>query len=78
MSNLMAAIHARDARIAAVRTHVSGILGDAPSRFVRVELSVSAAHEDRDEFEKVVEIATRGCITIASLRGLVEVAVRIA
>src|SRR5258705_7502448 len=62
MSNLLAAIKARDSRISDVRTEVTATLADSPARFVAVELCVTADGEDRELLEKLVEIAERGCI----------------
>ena len=78
MSNLLAAIRTRDAQVSNVHTDAIGTLAEAPARFTRVELCVSADYGDRGEFEKLVEIAARGCIMVNTLRGLVEVNVRIA
>src|SRR5580700_5485604 len=42
MSNLLAAIRAREAKISGVRTEVIGTLTDSPARFSAIELSVTA------------------------------------
>jgi putative redox protein len=78
MSNLLAAIKARAADVSGVTTQVTGTLVDAPTRFSAVELSVSAKYQDRELFEKLVEIADRGCIMTNTLRGKLELTVRIA
>ena len=77
MSNLLAAIRARDAAVSDVRTEVIGSLAESPARFSSVELCVSANYSDRDLFEKLVEIAERGCIMVNTLRGTLEVTTRI-
>lgn len=77
MSNLLAAIKAREADVSEVRTEVIGTLADAPARFTAVELFVTAKFSDRELFEKLVEIAERGCIMTNTLRGKLEFTVRI-
>jgi putative redox protein len=69
MSNLLAAIRARDAAVSRVRVHVVGSLVEGPPRYQTVNLRVSADFSDRDLFEKLVEIADRGCIMTNTLRG---------
>src|ERR1700681_4541231 len=52
MSNLLAAIRAREADVSDVRTEVIGSLAETPARFISVELCGSADYCDRDRFEK--------------------------
>jgi len=73
MSNLLAAIRARDLGIAVVRTEVTGILADSPARFDAVEVSVTADTADQELLEKLVEIADRGCIMMNTFRGKLDV-----
>jgi putative redox protein len=77
MSNLLAAIKAREAGVTSVQTEVTGTLVDAPTRFSSVEVSVSATYSDQGLFEKLVEIAERGCIMVNTLRGKLDLTVRI-
>jgi putative redox protein len=77
MSNLLAAIRARDARISDVRTEVAATLADSPSRFVRIELLVTGSGADMAMLDKLVEIADRGCIMMNTLRGTLDLTVRI-
>ena len=77
MSNLLAAIKARGLEIPGVRTEVTATLADAPARFVALELSVAADSEDRETLQKLVDIAERGCIMVNTLRGKLELSVRI-
>jgi putative redox protein len=78
MSNLLAAIRARDARIANVQTEVIGTADGTPLRFMSLELIVTADTGDREALEKVVEIAERGCIMMNTLRDKLDVKVTIA
>ena len=77
MSNLLAAINARHAQVSAVQTEVTAMLAEAPSRFTAVDLCVSAECADRELFEKLVEIAERGCIMLNTLKGKLDLQVRI-
>ena len=77
MSNLLAAIKAREAEISDVRTEVIGTLADAPARFAAVDLYITAESVNRDALERLVEIADRGCIMMNTLRGNLDVRVRV-
>ena len=76
MSNLLAAIKARETEISDIRTEVIGTLADSPARFVAVELCVTAESASRDQLERLVEIADRACIMMNTLRGKIDVRVR--
>jgi putative redox protein len=76
MSNLLAAIRAREAQISDVRTEVIGTLADSPARFAAIELLVTASG-DRELLERLVEIADRACVMMNTLRGTLDVRVRI-
>jgi putative redox protein len=78
MSNLLAAIRAREAAVENASVEVTGTLIDAPTRFSAVELAVTAEYQDRDLFEKLVEIADRGCIMTNTLRGKLDLKIKIA
>lgn len=76
-STLLAAIKAREADVSELRTEVIGWLADSPARFSAVEVYVSANYSDRELFERLVEIAERGCIVANTLRGKLDLTVRI-
>ena len=76
MSNLLAAIRARDARISGVQTEVIAVVDGTPSRFISMELEVSATGEDLDQLDKLIQIAERGCIMVNTLAGNVAITVR--
>jgi putative redox protein len=73
MSNLLAAIQARDAEISDVHVEVVGSLADSPARFAGVELRVSAETGDPELLERLVGAADRGCIMMNTLRGSLDV-----
>jgi len=77
MSNLLAAINSRQAPVSDVQTEVTATLDGTPPRFSQIELNVSADCSDRDLLEKLVEIAERGCIMVNTLRGKLDLKVRI-
>jgi putative redox protein len=77
MSNLLAAIGAREAKISDVRTEVTGTVADSPARFSAVELCVTAEGQSRELLERLVDIADRGCIMMNTFRGKLDVRIRI-
>lgn len=77
LSNLLAAIRAREAKVSNAAVEVIGTAADAPPRFISVEMLVSADHSDPAEFEKLVQIAERGCIMVNTMRQGLEFKVRI-
>jgi len=77
MSNLLAAIKAREANAANARVEVVGTLEESPARFTLVELRVTADCPDAALFERLVEIAERGCIMVNTLKGKLDLRVRI-
>lgn len=78
MSNLLAAVAAREADVRDARARVVGTLASAPSRYAGIELTVEADAPDRELLAKLVEIADRGCIVANTLRGAVDLRVRVA
>ena len=77
MSNLLAAIRARDSRVSDVHIEVIGKIADSPTRFEALELILTAGAGDRELLPQLVEIADRGCIMMNTLRGKLEVRLRI-
>ncbi len=77
MSNLLAAIRAREAAVSDVAINIIGTLESAPSRFSAVEMQISAAYEDRALMEKLVTIAERGCIVANTLKKSVDLSLTI-
>ena len=77
-SNLLAAIKARQAAVSKVQVEVSASLAESPARFSAIEVSVSADYSDPQLFDKLVQIAENGCIMINTLRGKLDITVRIA
>jgi putative redox protein len=77
MSNLLAAIAARGETVSNVRTEIIATLAESPARFTAMELYVAADCSNPEVLERLVEIADRGCIMMNTLRGKLDVQVRI-
>jgi putative redox protein len=77
MSTLLAAVRARAAEISDIRTEVIGKVSDSPTRFKSVELYVIAENARQDQLEHLVDIADQTCIMLNTLRGKLDVSVRI-
>ncbi len=79
MSNLLAAMRARNVEMPGLQTQVTGTLADnAPARFTAVELHVTADSPDPETLAHLVEIADRGCIMMNTLRDKFDVRIRLA
>ena len=68
MSNLLAAVKAREAAVSGLTAEVTGTLEGTPQRFSSVKVVISGHYTDRQQMEKLVEIADRGCIMTNTLR----------
>ena len=68
MSNLLAAIRARDATVSNVRAEVRATMDGAPDRFSDFTVTVSADRQDPDEVRKLIETAARACAVTNTLR----------
>ena len=77
MSNLLAAIRTRGEQISDVRMEVIGTIADAPARFSALDLHITTDSANPEILEKLVEIADRGCIMMNTLRGKLDVRIRI-
>lgn len=69
LSNLLAAVRAREATVDAIRIAVEARLEGVPERMTHFTLRVDGRYEDRAQMEKLVTIAERGCIVANTLRG---------
>ena len=77
MSNLLAAIRAREAAVSDVRITVNGTIEESPDRFTRLTLTIAATHQDAELMKKLVTIAERSCIVTNTLRSGVSIALMI-
>ena len=75
LSNLLAAIRARDAAVSQVRVDVSGTIEGAPDHFAGFTMSVSATHNDSALVRKLIGIAARACAVTNTLRQAAPVSI---
>jgi putative redox protein len=73
MSNLLAAIRAREAAVSDVRITVTGTIEGPPDRFTALALTIAATHHDAELLGKLVTIAERSCIVTNTLRSGVSI-----
>jgi putative redox protein len=67
MSNLLAAIRARESAISNVQTDVTATMDGPPVRVTDFTVTVSAERKDPDEVRKLIEIAARACAVTNTL-----------
>ena len=78
MSNLLAAIQSREAAVSNVNLAIGGTLESAPPHFSAVEMKISADYSDRDQMDKLVTIAEKGCIVANTLKKSIDLSVTLA
>ena len=72
MSNLLSAAVARDVKLDEATAEISAELDSAPARFTAITMKVTAQYPEGTDFEKLVTIAERGCISANTLKGSVD------
>lgn len=75
MSNLLAAIRARESAVSDVRVTVDATVDGSPERMTAYTVRVAARYDDPSEMEKLVTIAERGCIVANTLKAAAPIAV---
>ncbi len=75
MSNLLAAAVAREIKLDEATAQISAELDNSPARFTSITMQVSAKYPEETDFEKLVKIAERGCVSANTLKGSVELKV---
>jgi putative redox protein len=78
MSNLLAAVQAREADVSDVNIEITATLEEAPPHFSAVELAITGNYPDRDTMQKLVTIAERGCIVANTIKDSVKLTFTIA
>ena len=78
MSNLLAAVQSREAQVSNVNLNISGTLESAPPHFSAIEMDISADHTDKEQMEKLVTIAEKGCIVANTLKESVKLSIKLA
>ena len=76
MSNLLAAIRARESVVSDVRVTVDATIDGNPERMTAYTVRVAARYDDPSEMEKLVTIAERGCIVHNTLGPALKLTVR--
>jgi putative redox protein len=75
MSNLLAAISARDVVASNIQVEVEGTLEDASPRFSSMSLTVTGDYSDLDEIKRLAVISEKACISANTLKGSVQISV---
>jgi putative redox protein len=77
MSNLLAAIKAREAKISDVQIAITGVQDGTPTRFTKISMRVSAQAGDQAELEKMIVIAERSCIVANTVKNSVQLIIEV-
>jgi putative redox protein len=75
MSNLLAAIRARETPLGNVGITVTATIEGTPERVTALAMTVEAVGADRETLEKLVEIAGRACIVTNTLKKALPITV---
>lgn len=75
MSNLIAALKARDLQARDLGVTVRGSLEGTPPRYQSVRIEVTGTGLDADVFDKLITMSERACIAANTLRPALELAV---
>ncbi len=75
MSNLLAAIRAREVAVSNLRIALSATVESTPDRVTAITMHVGADGADRAMLEKLVDIAGRACIVTNTLKLAVPITV---
>jgi putative redox protein len=78
LSNMYAAILAREAAVSNVKVEVVGRLEGDPPRYEEITITASGDYDDPDLFQKLVTISERGCIMVNTLKPMLKLNVVIA
>ncbi|MGY8815605.1 MAG: OsmC family protein [Gammaproteobacteria bacterium] len=71
MSNLLAAILAREVNASGMSVDVYGKLEDTPPRFTQVTLKISGNYSDSEEIERLALMSEKACIVANTIKGSV-------
>ena len=78
MSNLLAAAKARELSATNFTVAITGLLEGTPPRFSTAKMVVSGDYQDREEVEKLMLIAERGCIVANTVKDAVALSITLA
>lgn len=71
ISNLLAAIRARQADISNIDIEITGTLTDNPTRYTAIQLNIMAQYNDPELMDKLVTMSERACIVANSIRSAI-------
>jgi putative redox protein len=77
MSNLIAAFQGRELEAEGLSVTVKGTLDGTPPRFQKMAMEVNGKGVDRDQMQKMVVIAERGCIVANTLKQFMDVEISV-
>lgn len=77
MSNLIAAFQGRELEPKGLSVTVRGTLDGTPPKFKKMAMQVQGSGIDRNQLEKMVLIAERGCIVANTIKQFMEVKIDI-
>ena len=77
MSNLLAAAKSRATELTGVDLEIAGTLDSAPPRFTAVQMRIKVEQVEKDQLNKLVTIAERGCIVANTLKAAVDLTIGI-
>ena len=77
LSNLLAAVQSREAEVSNVNVDIAGTLESAPPHFSAIEMKVSADHNGKEQMEKLITLAERGCIVANTLKDAVKLSINL-
>ena len=72
MSNLLAAVQARNADVENLSIEIEATLEENPPHFSQATLNISGTYSDKALMEKLVTIAERSCIVANSIKSAVQ------
>ena len=73
MSNLLAAIAARDLEAKDMNLEVTGVLEQNPPRFTAATLTISGKYTDKEEIQRLADMSQKACISSNTLRGAIDI-----
>ncbi len=77
MSNLLAAAKVRESAAKDFTVAIRAQLEGTPPRFTAVDMLVSGSYSDRQEVEKLVVVAERGCIVANTIKEAVALTIAV-
>ncbi len=77
MSNLLAAVAARDVEATDMTLEVTGVLEQHPPRFSSASISISGNYSDKAEIERLADMSEKACISANTLKGAIDLSITV-